>query len=58
MQFVVDNPCKLAREDYQNNILACNSEQRILKAVCEKHGLTSDFLATAAQAGISEKGVH
>lgn len=58
MKFAMDNPCKLTVPDTQNNVFACNSEQRMLTAVCEKYNIEPDFLATAGDLGLNENGIH
>lgn len=58
MSFVINNPCKLIIEDYQNNIFACNSEQRIIKGIFEKYNIEPNFITEASTIGFSDKGIH
>lgn len=58
MRFAAKNPCDVKISDYQNTVLACNSEQRIIKGLCDKYNLNVSCIATAEQAGLTNKGIH
>lgn len=59
LDFVLDNPCELKNTpEYDNNIFACNAEQRILKAVLTKKEANVGKIMPEKRFGLSMNGNH
>lgn len=54
------NPCMISPDivDGNNNIFACNGEQRILKAVADDAGIKVGFVMNPQNKGICDSGSH